>query len=117
MKYLVLIIVLVSSAKSKCYVLSTSYDQVYMNQIRNIEKNNEDRFSTVYAIPSNNNAFMPWMGEDRKINIDMSNRKTHPYDASAGRKSTCALGTAEIYLSWWINTNGTLNIPADMKGR
>lgn len=33
------------------------------------------------------------------------------------RKDSCVLGTAETYLSWWINTNGTLNIPDDMKGR
>lgn len=45
--------------------------------------------------------------------------KSYSYESSEEihDKPSCILGTADLYLEWWVFSNGSLNVPYSMKGR
>lgn len=104
-----IITVLINLCGSICANLINSNDKVYLGGINEDITENDTKESHRRNAP---------IIDEHYDKILRGDYKSYSYESEEIRdKPSCILGTADLYLAWWVFSNGTLNVPHTMRGR
>lgn len=105
-----IVTVLINLCGSICANLINSNDKVYLGGINEDITENDTKESHRRNAP---------IIDEHYDKILRGDYKSYSYGSSEEiqEKSSCILGTADLYLKWWVFSNGSLNVPTAMMGR
>lgn len=102
--------VLINLCGSICANLINSNDKVYLGGINEDITENDTNESHRRNAP---------IIDEKYDKILRGDYKSYKYESSDEilDEQSCILGNADLYLGWWVFSNGSLNVPYAMKGR
>ncbi len=70
--------------------------------------------SKKYTVPPPPTTTKKPTDSEELLTIIEDQSKQAPTEVHPGQHDPCVLGSADLYISWWINENGSLSLPDDI---